>query len=488
MPSQIRKIFSDTVIYTVGSVFNRLLPFLLLPLYTLYFPPAEYGVFSLVYSFWFFVSVFYLYGMETAFQKLFLEAGSEEDKKKIFSTTLLMILATSVVFSAVIYLFAGGIAGMLTGSSGNGGLIRLLALILVADSLYRFPMILINSIQRSKLYTAVNSIAVIINVAVNIVLITVFKQGIEAIFYSYLVSYSFLFLISLIYTLKYFGFSFDAVYFKKLLSSAHLFLYFGLFLISMDLIDRFILEYYKGTAVVGIYSACYRIGIVMNLAITGFKVAWTPFFMNLKSDESNKEIFSKIFTYFCYGGLTAFLAFSLLADDLVKVNIAGYTLLNDKYWSGLIIVPYILLAYLFNGLYLNLNVASFFSNKIKYLIISSAAGCVSNVAFNFLLIPDYSMLGAAISTLLSYMVMFFLLYFFSQKTYRIEYEWKPILRAAAITLVLYAINIYIPQLLNLRYIYVLIIEFLSIFVLFYLLLGPKAIELAKSFRVKKQLK
>lgn len=488
MPSQIRKIFSDTVIYTVGSVFNRLLPFLLLPLYTLYFPPAEYGVFSLVYSFWFFVSVFYLYGMETAFQKLFLEAGSEVDKKKIFSTTLVMILATSILFSATIYLFAGGIAGLLTGSSGNGGLIRLLAFILVADSLYRFPMILINSIQRSKLYTAVNSIAVVINVAVNIVLITVFKQGIEAIFYSYLISYSFLFIISLGYTLKYFGFSFDFDSFKKLLSSAHLFLYFGLFLISMDLIDRFILEYYKGTAVVGIYSACYRIGIVMNLAITGFKVAWTPFFMNLKSDESNKEIFSKIFTYFCYGGLTAFLAFSLLADDLVKVNIAGYTLLNDKYWSGLIIVPYILLAYLFNGLYLNLNVASFFSNKIKYLIISSAVGCVSNVVFNFLLIPDYSMTGAALSTLLSYMVMFFVLYYFSQKTYRIVYEWKPILRAAALTFVLYAINIYIPQLLNLKYIYVLIIEFLSIFALFYVLLGAKTVELVSSFRIKKQLK
>ena len=98
------------------------------------------------------------------------------------------------------------------------------------------------------------------------------------------------------------------------------------------------------------------------------------------------------------------------------------------------------------------------------------------------------MTGAAISTLLSYMVMFFVLYYFSQKTYRIAYEWKPILRAALLTFFLYAINIYIPQLLNLRYIYVLIIEFLSIFLLFYVLLGPKALELAKSFRVKKQLK
>ena len=103
MPSQIQKIFSDAIIYTIGSVFNRLLPFLLLPIYTLYFPPAEYGIFSLVYSFWFFVSVFYLYGMETAFQKLFLEAGDEGTKKKIYSSTLILIFSTSVIFSIIIY-------------------------------------------------------------------------------------------------------------------------------------------------------------------------------------------------------------------------------------------------------------------------------------------------------------------------------------------------------------------------------------------------
>ncbi len=421
MPSQIHKIFSDTIIYTIGSVFNRLLPFLLLPIYTLYFPPVEYGIFSLVYSFWFFVSVFYLYGMETAFQKYFLEAKEHDEKKKIYSSTLLLIFSSSVLFSLVIYFLADFISVKITGNIQNAFLIRLLAFILVADSLYRFPMILINSIQRSKLYSFVNSLAVILNVVVNIVLIIYYKMGIEAIFYSYLVSYTFLFIISFFCTIKYFILKIDPKTVVTLLKNAHLFLYYGIFLISIDLIDRFILEYFKGSAEVGIYSASYRIGIVMNLVITGFKVAWTPFFMNLKSDESNKEIFSKVFTYFCYGGLIVFLFFSLFADDLVRLNVGGYTLLNEKYWSGLVIVPYILIAYLFSGLYMNLNVASFFSNKIKYLIISSAAGCVSNIALNFILIPRYSIIGAAISTMLSYMIMFIVLYYFSQKIYKIHY-------------------------------------------------------------------
>jgi len=426
--------------------------------------------------------------METAFQKLFLEAKDEESKKKIYSSTLILIFSTSVIFSVIIYFLSDTIASKITGSPANGYLIRLLAFILVADSMYRFPMILINSIQRSKLYSFLNSIAVIINVAVNIVLIVVYKQGIEAIFYSYLVSYTFLFVISLVSSAKYFIAAISRATVSLLLKNAHLFLYYGIFLISIDLIDRFILEYFKGSAEVGIYSASYRIGIVMNLVITGFKVAWTPFFMNMKGEEGNREIFSKVFTYFCYGGLVIFLLFSLLADDLVKINVAGYTLLNEKYWSGLIIIPYILLAYLFSGLYLNLTVASFFQNKIKYLIISSGAGCVSNIALNFMLIPQFSIIGAAVSTMISYFIMFIVLYYFSQKIYRINYEWGFILKAATITLVLFVINIYIPHFFQIRYIYIVLIEIVSISVLYSVLLGKQTISLIKTFSVKKQLK
>lgn len=488
MPSQIQKIFSDTVIYTIGSVFNRLLPFLLLPVYTLYFAPAEYGVFSLVYSFWFFVSVFYLYGMETAFQKCFLETGNMEAKKVIYSSTILLIFLTSVLFSGIIYFLSDFISLRITGNISNSYLIKLLAFILVADSLYRFPMILINSIQRSKLYSALNSVAVILNVAVNLILIIKYKMGIEAIFYSYLVSYSFLFVLSFSNTFSYFKLSINKNTAVNLLKNAHLFLYYGIFLISIDLIDRFILEYFKGSAEVGIYSASYRIGIVMNLVITGFKVAWTPFFMNLKGEEGNREIFSKVFTYFWYGGLVVFLLFSLLADDLVKVNIAGYTLLNEKYWGGLVIIPYILLAYLFSGLYLNLNVASFFQNKIKYLIISSAAGCISNIVLNIILIPIYSIIGAAIATMLSYFIMFVVLYYFSQKIYRINYDWGSIFKAILLTIIFYAINIYIPTLLNLSYIYNVLLDVFLVFLLFYILLGKQSISLLSTLMVKKHLK
>jgi len=465
MESHLKKIFSDTLIYSAGNIFNRLLPFLLLPVYTYYFQPEQYGIFSLIYSFWFFVVVFYLFGMETSFQKFFIESKQPEEQKKIFSSTVILVAVTSIIFSAVIYALAPFISKWLTGSQANASLLRLLSFILVIDALSRFPMILINGMMKSKRYAVINSICVVINVAANIIFIVVLKYGIESIFYSYAISYSCLFILSFSYVSKYFEFKIDKDTTRYLAKFAYSFLFYGIFIVSIDLIDRFILGYFKGDAEVGIYSACYRIGIVMNLLISGFRTAWIPFFLNLKAEENNKEIFSKIFSYFCYGGLILFLTLSLFINDIVALKIGEMTLVNKNYWSGLGIVPFILLAYLFFGLFTNLNIASYFENKIKYLIISSAAGCASNIVLNLILIPKYSITGAAIATMASYIIMFISIYFYSQKIYRINYEWGSIILITIITFILYFINIFISDKVQIGYFVLLLIKAISVIIL-----------------------
>jgi O-antigen/teichoic acid export membrane protein len=232
---------------------------------------------------------------------------------------------------------------------------------------------------------------------------------------------------------------------KILIKYARVFLFYGIFLISLDLIDRFLLGFFEGNEEVGIYSACYRIGVVMNLAVSGFRVAWIPFFLNLKSKENNKEIFSKVFTYFSYGAMLLFLIIALFSNDLVRIRLGDFTLIDQKYWGGTVVIPYILFAYFLFGLYTNLNIASFFQDKISYLLVSSAIGGVSNIVFNLILIPPYSILGAAVSTLLSYLLMFIVLYILSQRTYPIQYEWKRIIPVVIIAILLYFANVYVTD-------------------------------------------
>jgi O-antigen/teichoic acid export membrane protein len=475
--NNIRKIFSDTLVYSIGYFLNRLMPFLLLPVYTYYFSPKEYGTYSLFYVFWMFVVIFYLFGMETSFQKFFIEAKTESEKKSVFSSTIIIILLSSIVFSLLIFFFSAPIAKLITGNAGNAYFVKIISVLLVVDSLARIPMILLNSLQRSKIYTAINLVVMVINVAANLIFIIYFKGGIESVFYSYLISYVFLFLLSFAASFRYFEFKIDKAKIKTLLKFASSFLLYGLFLISMDTIDRYIIEYFKGTEQVGIYSACYRIGVVMNLLILGFRTAWTPFFLNLKDEANNKEIFAKVFSYFCYAGLFLFLTLSFFIDDLIKFKIDSISLLDEKYWSGIGIIPYILLSYLFFGLYTNLNVASYFENKIKYLIISSAIGAISNIVLNFILIPPFSIMGAAVATLASYFIMFIVLYFFSQKTFHIPYDWISILKVSIFAALLFFAKMYVSNYINMSYFSMLLVKILAVIAFFLYLYIFKFIKL-----------
>lgn len=422
MDNKIKKVFSDSLIYGFGNVVNRFIAFLLLPLYTHYFSPKEFGVFSLVYAFWFFAAIFYLYGMETAFQKFFIEAPPD-NKKKIFSSSFILLFNTSLALSLVLYLLSPSVARLLTGDSSNSYLIKLLSVLLLLDTLSRLPMIAVNSLQKADIYSTINIAAVLINITSNICFIVVLKFGIEAIFYSHIISYAFILIISFISVREYFTIVFDDALLKSVLKFAHQFIYYGIFLVSLDLMDRYFLQYYKGEQAVGIYSAVYRLGMIMNLAVSGFRTAWFPFFLNERNDaEENKIMFSKILTYFTALGMILFTVVSLFAEDIVKIKIGSISILDPRYREGLIILPYILLAYFFFGLYTNLNVAVYYKDKTKYLILSSALAFVSNIIFNIILIPLYSYKGAAIATMVSYFIMFVTLYFLSQKEYKIPYN------------------------------------------------------------------
>jgi O-antigen/teichoic acid export membrane protein len=466
----IKKIFSDSIIYGLGNILNRFLLFLLLPLYTYYFNPVQFGVFSLVYAFWFFAAVFYLYGMETSFQKHFIESLKLNNSSIIFSSAIFQIAGTSLIFSIIIYSLSPFISKLLTGTEANSSLVNLIALLLFIDSLSRFPMIAINAEQKAKVYSFINISSVVVNVIFNVLFIVVFKWGIESIFYAFIISYSYQLILSFFFCREYFVFKIDTSEIKKLIKFAHSFLYYGIFLISLDLIDRYFIGYFHGEASVGIYSACYRIGLVMNLLISGFRTAWIPFFMDLKEEKYNKLIFSKIFSYFVYGAMILFLTVSLFAGDIVHLKIGNISFLAKDYWSGIIIIPYILMAYFFFGLYTNLNIASYFENKISYLIISSGSGFVSNIILNIILIPPYNITGAAISTMLSYLIMFVVLYYLSQKVYHIPYDIFRSVFIVIFALLLYFVSVFIPDWTNMNTISVYFIKVFSVFLLIFVIM------------------
>ena len=442
-----KDVFSQTLIYGVGLFANKFISFLLIPIYTYFFAPSDMGFYNIASSIWLVIAIVYVYGTETSFIKFFTDEKTKDKKSEVYSSTLLMILFSSFIFSAVIYLLSGTISGLVRFDNFESGkkVIKIISVLLFIDTLNRFPMLLLRAELNAKKYLIISLTAVVMNLLFNLLFIVILHKGVESIFYSLILADIISFTIGFAITSEYFKIFFSKETAFRLLSFGNKFIFIGIFILFIDVSDRFFLKYFTDEATVGIYSTNYRLASAMGLIISAFKFSWTPYFLNIADNPDNKNIISDIFTKYIFAGALLFLIFGIFTEPLVTIKINGLSLLNEKYFSGTYIIPIIILSYFFSGLVSNMEVAPFFTNKTYFLLIVTAFGTLVNIAFNLLLIPHFQMAGAAWATTLSYGLMFILIYIMSQRVYRINYRWFTILKIAVITVLIYLIYIFIKN-------------------------------------------
>lgn len=443
--SHIKELFSQTVIYGLGIMLNKSVGFLLLPLYTKYFPPGQIGLFTLIQSLSLVLGVIYMFGMETSFMKYFIDGKDDDARSVIYSSSLAFLTVTSLFLSAAVYFNAGNIALLLNFSETGESifLIKILSVFLLIDTVYRFPLLFFRAKLESKTYAYINFLTFIVNIVCNILFIVILKKGVESIFYSYIISVGVTFILGLVLTKKYLTLHISYQKIKEMLAFGSKFIFIGFFVLFIDVSDRYFLKYYFDESLVGIYSANYRLASVMSFLIASFKFSWTPYFLNLKSNPDNKRIISSIFTNFVFAGSFLFLVFSVFTELLVKIPFFGIEFLNPDYWYGLKIVPVILAAYFISGAYSTLNAAPFFTNNTRSILYITLGGVISNTVFNFILIPLFDITGAAVATLLTYFIMFVIIYFYSQKIYKIEYEWIKIIKLTLAVCIVFVLCFFI---------------------------------------------
>lgn len=483
----VRDLFSQTAIYGVGLLANKSISFILLPLYTFYFTPSELGAYNIVQSLWLFIILFYLYGQETSFIKFFIDGKDVAERKCIYSTTLILITISSLIFSGIIYLLSEPITNLMSFENPVNGLkyIKLLSLILFTDTLFRFPLLLLRAELKAQQYLFLTLLSLAVNVLLNFVLIVKYNYNVEAIFYSYIASVVVTFLAGVVVTRKYLSFSFSASLAKRLVSYGLKFIFVGVFILLIDVSDRFFIKYFFNEELVGIYSANYRLASIMSLLIAAFRFSWTPYFLNLEKNPDNKKIVSEIFTYIVFAGLFLFLFFALFTEPIVKLSFGKFSILDVRYQSGLVIIPFVLLAYLFAGLYSALTVAPFYADKTKELFFISGFGLAVNTFLNLSLISNFGITGAALSTLVTYFLMMFVLYFRSQKIFHIEYEIRKILYLFVFTMLIYAVSQYLKTQVSNTYFLIISIVLQIFFLIFSKYFNIIKISTVKSILIRR---
>lgn len=435
--ASIKLLAKQTVIYGLTSIVGKMLNYLLVPLHTYLFLPKEYGVVSEMYAWIGLFVVILSFGMETAF---FRYSVLEKDKNKVFTTALWPLLILVVTFIITIIFSAQNIADILNYSL-HPEYIRWLSLIIGADVLSSLFFARLRNLDKSLVFAGIKLTNIFINCFLNLFFLLLcpwlVKNGILTeltnLVYDSSVGVGYIFISNLVASLvvlvllfiekRRIEFVLDRILLKKMFFFAFPMLIYNLSGVVNETFDRILLKYLSpqdiAQAQVGIYSACYKISVMMTILIQAFKYAAEPFYFKESIKSDAKETYSTVMDYFILIGSIVFLLI-ILNIDIVKFFI------GSRYHEGMGVVPILLLANLFLGIFYNLSVWYKNTDRPKYGAYISIVGVLITLVLNYLLIPLIGYYGAAWATLICNFGMMCLSYILGQKYYRTDYHLKTI--------------------------------------------------------------
>jgi O-antigen/teichoic acid export membrane protein len=430
--SALKNFLKDTIIYGIAAVLPRVINFLLVRVHTDALPAESYALNSDFYIWTALFAVLLTFGLETAFFRFY---NAEKNKDAIVSTSFITSLGTVLLFTVLIALFFDFFQHFFD-FDNNPLRLKLFVGILALDTISMIPFAYLRVTNRPIKYAVIKLVNVAVIVIINLLFLKFIPQLIEEgksipaflninYTHSNLVNYIFIanifgsaisFLMLVPYLLK-FKFNFNFILLKKMLVYSWPIMVAGLAYVVNENLDKFLIKRMIGDYEMGIYSACYKLAIFMNLYILAFRLGAEPFFFNNASKKNAKETYAKIMNYF------------VIIGALVLIGIVAYIdllkhFINPNYWEALSIVPIVLLANLFLGIYYNLGIWYKLTDKTIYGMYFSIIGAIITIVLNVWLIPIVGIMAAAYATLIAYSSMAIVSYLIGKKYYHIPYNLK----------------------------------------------------------------
>jgi O-antigen/teichoic acid export membrane protein len=428
MSNPIRKLAGQTAIYGLSSIVGRLLNYLLVPLYTYKFTnAADYGVVSELYAWVAFLVVLLTFGMETAYFRFRKEV---EDEKEVFKSGFFTLFILNIAFLLFIFIFNQPIANAMLFSE-HPEYIVLLSLIVVIDGVSALPLARLRAEEKALKFAGINFAAILVNIILNLFFLLVLfdpanpEQGVFYILLANLISSA---LKPFVLIKDFLGISFRPNWrlVKGMLVYALPLVVAGFAGIINETLDRILLKHLLITtdpsglmyaeAQVGIYSACYKLAMLVTIIIQAFRYAAEPFFFAQQKNENKNQIYVKVMNYFI-----GFLCLVFLGVTM-NIDILKHFIQNEIYWEGLGVVPILLVANIFLGIYYNQSIWYKLSNKTKFGALISITGAILTIVLNILFIPKYGYWASAWATLAVYGFQMILSYILGQKHHPIPYN------------------------------------------------------------------
>jgi O-antigen/teichoic acid export membrane protein len=461
--SSIKKLASQTAVYGLSSIVGRFLNYLLVFFHTRVLTDvADYGVVGEIYAYVTFLNIIYLYGIETAYFRF--SSKDKSSANNYYSSSFTAVLISSLILSGLLIVFSGPLNNLLIPDLSGAAYYRTeyiiwFALIMAFDAITAIPFAHLRQENRPLVFVSIKIFNILVNILLNVfwlwfcpwwllshpdsIINTVYnpENKVAYIFLSNLIASGFTILF-LYKQIKNIQLRIDWKVFKPMLKYGYPLLFAGLAGMMNETFGRIMLKYIlqgstsENLVQLGIYNAAYKLSIFMTLAVQAFRMAAEPFFFSMQQEQNSKKVYADVMEYFVIVCAIIFLAVSL------NLNIAGLYL-GEQYREGLFVVPTLLLANLFLGVYYNLSIWYKLTDKTIYSIYFTLFGAAITVIFNVMWIPAFGYEGSSWATLVCYISLAISCYFIGQKYFKVPYRIKRISLYLMLMLLLYAIGNYI---------------------------------------------
>ena len=421
--ANLKSLAKDTAIYGMSSIIGRFLNYLLVPLYTARISAASggYGVITNMYAYTALLLVILTYGMETTFFRY--ANKTDEDPKKVYSTVLIMVATTSLVFVALVFAFLQPLSNFM-GYANHPSYVWVMFVTVAIDAFQCIPFAYLRYKKRPIKFAALKLLFIVLNITMNLVYY-LFMKGTE-------VGYAFY--INLVCTgsitfcfwkeLKGFAGGFDKGLMKRMLVYSWPILVLGIAGILNQTADKILFPYvYKGVdahAQLGIYGAASKVAMIMAMITQAFRYAYEPFVFGKAKDKDNRSTYASAMKYFVVFTLLAFLCVVGYMDVLRHI-------IGHDYWPGLKVVPIVMAAEIMMGVYFNLSFWYKLIDKTIWGAYFSGVGCAVLIAINVIFVPRFGYMACAWAGFAGYGTAMVLSYVVGQKKYPINYPVKSIL-------------------------------------------------------------
>ena len=424
-----RRLARHSAIYGIGGLVSRILATILLPLYTHYLPPGAFGQVEIVTAATAVLAIVLQLGIASAFFRFYFDAKEHAAKLTVIRTSFWFTMGTATLGLVIGLAFAPQISHVI-GLGHAPWLVRAGAVGLWAQTNYQQLTALFRVEERSTAYAIASIANVLITVAAMVVFVAVFHWGAIGLVVGNFIGTLVVYLALVAYRTEQLGLEFDRDLFRRMQTFGMPLVPSALALWVINFVDREFVSWYKGNAEVGVYSAAIKIASVITFVMIAFRTAWPAFAYSIEDDREAKRTYAFVLTY-----LLAFASWVALALGALA-----------PWWTSLLTAPgyhraekgIALLAFagaIYAG-YTVLAIGSGRARRTQLNWVVTGVGAAVNVALNFWLIPKYGMVGASISTLAAYVVLFAGMTLYAQHVYPVNYQWRRVVTAVSVAVAL----------------------------------------------------